>query len=190
MKRNLTVLFLALTPALAHAHTGAGGTHGLSDGLLHPIHGLDHLLAMMAVGLWAAQLGGRARWAVPASFVGIMALGGVLGMAGLALPMVETGILTSVFLLGLLIAFAVRLPIWASTSVVGFFALFHGYAHGAEMPVDASGLAYAAGFIVATAALHLAGIGLGTALKNVPYAPAIRIAGACVILGGIYTALS
>jgi urease accessory protein len=189
MKRNLLALLLVV-PALAHAHTGVGHSHGFLDGLNHPVHGLDHLLAMIAVGLWAAQLGGRAIWAVPASFVGVMALGGLLGVAGWPLPMVETGILLSVFLLGLLIAFAVRLPLWAGAALVAFFALFHGYAHGAEMPAGASSAWYAGGFVLATAALHLAGIGLGIALKNVPFAPALRVAGALVILGGAVVALS
>ncbi len=145
---------------------------------------------MIAVGLWAAQMGGRAVWAVPASFVGVMALGGALGMAGVQLPMVETGILTSVLLLGLLIAFAVRLPLWASMGIVAFFALFHGFAHGAEMPAQSSALLYASGFIVATALLHLGGVGLGVAAKNVSFAPALRIAGALVILGGAILAFN
>lgn len=188
-KSLLPLLALAL-PTLAHAHTGAGHFHGFGDGVAHPIFGLDHLLAMVAVGLWAAQLGGRAVWAVPASFVAVMALGGILGMAGLQLPMVETGILTSVLLLGLLIAFAVRLPLWASASVVGFFALFHGFAHGAEMPETGSGYLYAAGFILATSALHAVGVGLGVAMKKVPFAPALRVAGALVLVAGVLLAVN
>ena len=183
MKRNLLALLL-IVPALAHAHTGAGPAHGFFEGLEHPVHGLDHLLAMIAVGLWAAQLGGRATWAVPASFVGVMALGGLLGAAGWHLPMVETGVLASVFLLGLLIAFAVRLPIGAGAALVAVFALFHGFAHGAEMPQSASHTLYAGGFILATVALHLVGLGLGLAMKNVSFAPALRVAGALVILSG------
>lgn len=197
-KSSAIALALLLVPALAHAHTtglvhmhnDGGPMNGLFQGLSHPLHGLDHLLAMIAVGLWAAQMGGRSVWAVPASFVGIMALGGVLGMMGVQLPMVETGIMTSVLLLGLLIAFAVRLPLWASMSVVGFFALFHGFAHGAEMPSQSSGLLYAAGFIVATSLLHLGGIGLGVAAKNIRFASALRLAGALVILGGVVLAFN
>lgn len=189
MKRNLLALLLVV-PALAHAHTGAGHANGFMDGLDHPLHGLDHLLAMIAVGLWAAQLGGRAVWAVPASFVGVMALGGFMGAAGWNLPMVETGILLSVFLLGLLLVFAVRLPLWAGSGLVAFFALFHGYAHGAEMPHGASSALYAGGFVLATAALHSVGIGLGLALKNVPFAPALRIAGGMVLVGGAVVLLS
>lgn len=183
MKRNLLALLL-VCPALAHAHTGVGPAHGFSAGLTHPVFGLDHLLAMIAVGLWAAQLGGRALWAVPASFVGVMALGGLAGAGGWSPPMVETGILVSVLLLGLLIAFVVRLPVWAGALIVGAFALFHGQAHGAEMPAGASPWLYAGGFVLATAALHAAGIALGIALKNFSFAPALRVAGALVILSG------
>lgn len=189
MKRNLLALLLVF-PALAHANPGAGPAHGFSHGLLHPLLGLDHLLAMIAVGLWAAQLGGRATWAVPASFVGVMAFGGLAGAAGWSLPMVETGILVSVFLLGLLVAFAVRLPAWAGALLVGAFALFHGHAHGSEMPAGASAWLYAGGFVLATAALHAAGLGLGIALKNVSPAPALRTAGALVMLSGVMLALS
>lgn len=180
--------FLAL-PALAHAHTGAGSTHGFVHGLEHPIFGLDHLLAMIAVGLWAAQTGGRALWAVPATFVGVMALGGALGMAGVAVPFIEPGILTSVLLLGLLIAFAVRLPLAASMALVAVFAVFHGTAHGAEMPTDASGLAYATGFLLATAALHAAGIALGFGIKRATPAPLTRFAGAAIAVAGAWLAL-
>lgn len=189
MKRILPALLLVL-PALAHAHTGAGSAHGFLAGVNHPIHGLDHMLAMIAVGLWAAQIGGRALWAVPASFVGVMVLGGLAATAGWALPLVETGILLSVLLLGLLIAFAIRPPVWAGALLVGAFALFHGYAHGAEMPHGASSLAYAAGFVMVTAALHVAGMGVGMLLKNVSYAPALRVAGALVVIGGAVIALS
>jgi urease accessory protein len=181
---------LLFAPLAAHAHAGAGPAHGLADGFSHPLHGLDHLLAMIAVGLWAAQLGGRAIWAVPASFVGVMMLGGALGLSGATLPFVEGAILASVFLLGLLIVFSARPPLWAGAALVGAFALFHGHAHGAEMPENAVGALYAAGFVAATALLHLAGIGLGLALAKWRYAPAIRIAGAAVILGGALIALS
>jgi urease accessory protein len=189
MKR-LLIASLLVAPALAHAHTGAGPAHGFLHGVEHPIFGLDHLLAMLAVGLWAVQLGGRAIWAVPASFVGVMALGGLLGMSGFQFPMVETGILVSVLLLGLLVAFAVRIPVWASALLVGVFALFHGFAHGAEMPAEASGLAYAAGFALATALLHGVGIGFGLAVRNLRFAPVLRIAGGAVMVAGVVLALS
>lgn len=145
-----------LAPSLALAHTGLGA-HGAFDGLAHPFLGADHLLAMVAVGLWAARLGGAAQWAVPVSFVAVMALGATLpGMAG-----IEGGIGASVVVLGLMVALAVRVPTVAAALLVAAFAAFHGAAHGAEMPSGASGLAYGAGFIAATTALHGAGLVLG-----------------------------
>ncbi len=188
MKRNLPALLLLIVPALAHANTGAGPASGFSNGLAHPVLGLDHLLAMIAVGLWAAQLGGRAIWALPATFAGVMAFGGLAGAAGWNLPLVETGILVSVFLPGLLIASAARLPAWAAALLAGAFALFHGHAHGSEMPAGASAWLYAGGFALATAALLAAGLGLGVALKNASIAPALRVAGAIVMLAGVMLA--
>jgi urease accessory protein len=132
-------------------------THGFS----HPISGLDHLLAMLAVGFWASQLGGRARWQVPAAFLGVMLLGGVLGTAGISIPAVERGILVSVLVLGVLIAAAVRLPAAGRMTIVATFALFHGVAHGAEVPSNGTALGYVAGFTIATALLLLVGLGLG-----------------------------
>ena len=189
-RKRLLFLALLIVPVTAHAHTGAGPLHGFLDGAQHPLSGLDHLLAMIAVGLWAAQTGGRALWAVPTSFVALMAVGGILGMTGFHPPFVETGILVSVLGLGLLILFAIRLPVAAGMLIVGAFAMFHGFAHGAEMPTQASSAAYAIGFVLSTAALHLAGIALGIALGRVRFAPLLRVAGACVLLGGLAVALS
>ena len=161
----LTRLSLAataiLTPTIAFAHTGIGPTVGFSHGFLHPITGLDHVLAMVMVGMFAAQLGGRALWLVPAAFVAVMAAGGALGVAGYPLPFVEIGIALSVVTLGALVAFGVRLPTAVAMAVVALFAIFHGHAHGSEMPETAAGLTYGLGFVVATALLHMAGIGLG-----------------------------
>jgi urease accessory protein len=179
----LAVLFLA--PTLAHAHTGAGDTHGFSHGFAHPLFGLDHLLAMIAVGLWAAQIGGRALWAVPLTFVSVMAIGGAFGITGLPVPFVEQGIATSVLLLGLFIALAVRMPLAFSIPLVGLFAICHGLAHGAEMPVNASGVAYAAGFMIATAALHCCGIGLGIGIQRLTTASVLRMAGAAIAVVGV-----
>lgn len=176
---------LAFAPMLAQAHPGHGATNSFASGFGHPLFGLDHVLAMVAVGLWAAQMGGRSLWAVPATFVGVMTVGGALGMAGLPLPMVETGILVSVLVLGLLIAAAARLPLAASMVVVGLFALFHGHAHGTEIPMAASGLTYAAGFVLATAGLHACGIGLGLLTQKRLSAPALRYAGAAIALAGV-----
>jgi len=156
-------LLAAATLALvgpAHAHTGLD-VGGFPAGFMHPFGGLDHLLAMVGVGLWAAQLGGRALWLVPLSFVGVMVLGGALGMAGFEPPGVEGGILGSVLLLGLLVAWAPRLPLAVPVAAVALFAIFHGLAHGAELPAGSSGLTYAIGFALATALLHGAGLAAG-----------------------------
>lgn len=182
--RFLALAIFAL-PVLAQAHPGHDGhdlTWDFTSGAAHPLSGWDHLLAMIAVGLWAAQLGGRSRWLVPAAFVSVMALGAVLGHAGLALPGVEQGIAASILILGLLIAAAVRLPAPAGMALVGIFALFHGVAHGAEMPATAGGLSYGAGFIVATAGLHAVGLGLGFALQK--QRTVARLAGGAVALAG------
>ena len=155
---------LVLAPTLASAHTGLGDTAGLLHGFMHPIGGLDHILAMVMVGVFAFQLGGRARWALPAAFVGMMAVGGLLGMGGIAVPFVELGIALSVIVLGTVVAFGVQAPVAAAIGVVGLFAIFHGHAHGAEMPENAAGLAYGVGFMAATALLHLTGLGGGLLL--------------------------
>jgi urease accessory protein len=148
-------------PTVASAHPGHEGAPGFIHGFLHPLGGLDHILAMVAVGLFAARLGGRALWLVPASFVAAMAAAGFAGMAGFALPHVEAGIALSILVLGAAIALEMTMPVAAAMGLVAFFAVFHGYAHGAEMPETVSGLAYGGGFVVATAALHTLGIGLG-----------------------------
>jgi urease accessory protein len=158
---RLAAASLVLAPCVASAHPGHEGTPGLVHGFLHPLGGLDHILAMVAVGLFAARLGGRALWLVPASFVVTMAVAGVAGMTGFALPYVEAGIALSILVLGAAIALDWTMPVAAAMGLVAFFAVFHGHAHGAEMPQTMSGLAYGAGFIAATAALHALGIGLG-----------------------------
>lgn len=152
---------LMMAPGAALAHTGVGATHGFGHGFLHPLGGLDHQLAMILVGLFAWQLGGRAIWLVPSSFVAMMAAGGALGVYGIGLPFVEIGIAASVIILGVTVALGVKAPVALAMSAVGLFALFHGHAHGSEMPLDASGAAYAAGFMTATALLHAVGIALG-----------------------------
>lgn len=187
-KVALTAAF-SLAPALAQAHPGHDSS-SFTGGLVHPVLGMDHLLAMIAVGLWAMQLGGRARWVVPATFVGVMLVGGALGASGFPMPFVEQGILASVFILGLLIAMAARLPIAASSGLIAVFALFHGVAHGAEMPANASGVAYGAGFAFATAALHLCGVLGGSLLRSAAQASWVRAAGALVLTGGLFLALS
>lgn len=148
------------------AFVGSAGAHpidagaGLTAGFAHPMSGLDHVLAMVAVGLWAAQLGGRALWLVPGAFVAMMLAGGALGLSGIGLPAVETGVAGSVLLLGLLVAFGVRAPLGISMALVGGFALLHGHAHGSEMPAGAGAL-YVLGFTAATAFLHAIGAAIG-----------------------------
>jgi urease accessory protein len=155
---------------------------------MHPVTGLDHVPAMVAVGVLAAFIGGRALWLVPTSFVAAAALGGVLGVRGVTLPFVEFGISTSVILLGLAIALQTRLSLGWTAGLVALFGLYHGYAHGAEMPAGASGLAYGLGFLAATAALHVAGISLGLGINQLASRPATRFAqvgGAAIALAGV-----
>lgn len=187
--RSLPALAAALTaatPALAHpGHDGAGG---LAHGILHPVSGLDHVLAMVAVGLIAARIGGRAIVLVPLAFLGMMAVGGALGVAGLGLPFVEVGIALSVVVLGAVLALRTALPVAGAMALVGAFALFHGYAHGAEMPGSASGLAYGLGFVAATALLHALGLGLGLGAGRLNLGagrPALRVAGAGLAAAGL-----
>ena len=156
---------LAMVPALASAHTGHGAL-GFGHGFGHPTSGIDHILAMVAVGIFAANLGGRAIWAVPLTFVASMAAGGALGIAGMPLPFVEIGIALSVVVLGLVVAVRYEWPVAAAMSLVGLFAIFHGHAHGTEMPVDASGAAYALGFVLATGLLHFFGIAIGLGISQ------------------------
>ncbi len=184
------LLFIAalFIPAAASAHPGLPGhTHGFANGFAHPLSGLDHLLAMTAVGLWAAQRGGRALWMVPLAFISVMAFGGALGMAGWGqIPLIDQAIAASVLVLGIFLAVAARLSMGASILVIGLFALFHGYAHGAEMPATASGLLYGLGFVLATATLHLFGIGLGLAAQKTNAMKAVRCAGVAIAACGVY----
>jgi urease accessory protein len=172
----------------ASAHVGHGEAHGLMHGVMHPIGGLDHLLAMVAVGMLAALLGRRALWAVPASFMAMMAVGAALAMAQIDLPFVELGISLSVVVLGVAVALQLPLPIIVAMGVAGFFAVFHGHAHGAEMPIDVSGASYAAGFLAATALLHAAGIALGSSLNRLvsKHEAISRLAGSAIAIAGIY----
>ncbi|HEY4235130.1 MAG TPA: HupE/UreJ family protein [Lacipirellulaceae bacterium] len=176
-------------PTLAHAHVGIGEPSGLLSGLTHPLTGLDHLCAMVGVGLWAAQRGGRAVWLVPLAFVTVMALGGLLGVAAVSIPFVESGIVASVLILGILIAAAVRLPLLLSILLVGTFALFHGHAHGAEMAHTYSALAYGLGFVLTTATLHLIGISIGLLAQKSGTMWLARYAGAAIAVCGLYLCL-
>ena len=185
MKRLfLVVTLLTVVAQPAMAHVGLGSTASFSAGFVHPFSGFDHVAVMLMVGLWAAEKGGRALLAWPAVFVGVMLFGGVLAMHGIPLPFVEPAILASVVLLGLLVALAVDLPIGAGIAIIAVFALFHGHAHGSEVTESVSGLEYMAGFALATAGLHLLGIGFAKAMMHFKLQSAIRAAGAlCVLMG-------
>ena len=177
-----------LTPAVAFAHTGVGDTSGFVHGFGHPISGLDHVLAMVMVGVFAWQFGGRALWLVPTTFVAVMAIGGALGIAGIGVPFVEIGIAVSVVVFGAVVAFDLKAPTVAAMGVVGLFAVFHGHAHGAEIPEDAGGVAYAAGFMIATALLHLSGISAGLLISKAGeyYGSVIvRLAGGLATVAGV-----
>lgn len=180
---------LAATASPALAHTGATPVSGLASGFLHPVGGLDHVLAMVAVGFLAVRQGGSALWILPAAFVGMMVAGGLLSMSGIPVPFVELGITGSVIILGIVVALGRRMPMAAAAAMVGVLAVFHGHAHGTEMPVNAGGLGYAAGFAGATLLLHAAGIGIGFAMSRLTekVAPiAIRFAGGLVAAAGVY----
>ena len=174
------LMTMAASPAFAHLDPAAHGS--LMAGISHPLFGADHILAMVAVGIWASQIGGRAFWAVPVAFVSMMALGFGLAVAGMSLPFVEPAILASVIGLGLLVAAAVRLPVAASAAVVGIFALFHGHAHGGELG-SAGALPFGLGFLAATAALHGTGLALGLGVTRLGPALA-RILGIATVVGG------
>jgi urease accessory protein len=191
LQRFALVVLLATIAALlgsrsAFAHTGAVPGHDLLHGLQHPLTGLDHVLAMFAVGLWAAGRGGRALWLVPATFVVVMAIGAVLGMSGVSIPFVEPGIAISVLLLGLFIAAAVRLPLATSAAIIGLFAVLHGHAHGSEIPAIALGLTYAFGFIGSTITLLTTGISVGRISQRRSHTLLVRYAGAAIAVCGLF----
>ncbi len=165
---------------MAEAHTETGSIGGFVGGFLHPLTGLDHIAAMVAVGLWGASLGAPAMWLLPVIFPMVMAFGGALGVLGVPLPGVELCIALSGVMLGLAVAFAARPPLWVAGLLVGFFAIFHGHAHGTELPRAANPFTYAVGFVIATGLLHLSGISLGL-LTRWPWGKAVVQAGGGVI---------
>jgi urease accessory protein len=179
----LTVL-LAAAPALAHVQEGQAA--GFFTGLKHPVSGLDHVLAMVAVGLWGAQLGAPAIWLLPVTFPVVMAFGGFLGLLGVPLPGVEIGIATSAILLGAMVARESRPPLAPATALVAFFAVFHGHAHGTELPAGQSGLMYSVGFVIATGCLHATGIAIGLIHRWGWGRVALRVAGAAVAVAGVF----
>lgn len=178
------IFFIAAlaVPALAFAHTGEGPHNGFLHGFSHPFSGLDHVLTMVAVGLWAAQMQGRAIWLMPLVFVAVMGLGGLLGMVSLPVILAEHGIMLSLLILGTLLVWRKHLPLGISLSLIGLFALSHGYAHGSEMPSSISMLSYAAGFMLATLLLHLTGIGLALWFRRHAHIIWMRFSG--IIIAG------
>ena len=185
----ITFFLLAFLPLSASAHiTGAMGSagSGFFSGFMHPFGGLDHILAMLAVGMWAAQLGGRALWMLPGSFLLVMALSGIAGIAGLPLGNVELGIALSVVALGGVVAINVRPSLGIAAMVVTVFAVFHGYSHGAEMSAQMSALSFSAGFVVATGLIILSGIVIGLAARLPHGMKLLRNAGATISIAGIY----
>jgi len=167
------------------AHEGGGIVGGFKSGFMHPLLGPDHILAMIAVGIWGAFLGRPAIWVLPVVFPLVMGFGGALGVMGVPLPGTEVGIALSSVVLGCMIVFAQRPPLWVAALVVGIFAVFHGHAHGVELPNAADPVAYSLGFVVATGALHLGGIGFGELTRWKVGQTLVRVAGACIAFGGV-----
>ena len=187
---KLVLAMMATLPALAIAHPGHEHTNSFMSGFSHPLGGLDHLLAMIAVGIWAASLGGRAIWAVPTAFVATMLAGGGLAVAGIQVPFVEQGILLSVVFMGIMLLASVKLSTISCAAIVAVFALFHGAAHGLEMPLNANGAQYAAGFAIATALLHAAGVAFGAVVASIQVPVLNRIAGSLITLAGAFLAFA
>lgn len=184
--RALLSIAALLWPVAALAHQKGGEAIGFASGLKHPVSGLDHVLAMVAVGLWGAQLGAPAVWLLPVTFPMVMAFGGMLALIGVPLPGAEVGIAVSAIALGLAVATEARLPLPAAAALVGFFAIFHGHAHGTELPAGANGLLYSVGFVIATGCLHATGIAIGL-IHRWPWGRiALRVAGAVVTAGGLF----
>jgi urease accessory protein len=173
---------LASAPAFAHVGAGAGGFAG---GLAHPLFGPDHVVAMVAVGLWGAFLGRPAIWLLPVIFPLVMALGGALGILGLPLPYVELGIAVSAIVLGLMVLAAARPPLWIAAALVGAFAIFHGHAHGTELPAGTDPIAYSLGFVIATGCLHLSGIAFGLLARWPAGRIAVRTTGGAIAVAGL-----
>lgn len=186
----LTAIFLLAISSAAFAHPGHN-VSGFAAGLMHPFSGLDHLLAMVAVGLWAAQSyrsyrgGGRKMWLLPATFMVMLVVGSAIAMQWQSLPLVESGIAASVLALGLLIALSLQLPAMLSVTITALFGLLHGYAHGLELPQSAAPAAYALGFLFATATLHLSGIAAGLAMRR-RYVLLSRLLGSAIAASGAY----
>jgi urease accessory protein len=183
--RLVAILTALLITSPAFAHSGAGAIGGFLGGFFHPLFGLDHVVAMVAVGLWGAFLGTPGLWLLPIVFPMVMAAGGVLGILGVPVPWVETGIALSALVLGLMVAFAARPPLIVAAVLVGAFAIFHGHAHGTELPAAADAVAFSVGFVVATGLLHLGGIAFGLLAHWPAGRVAVRAAGGAIALAGV-----
>ena len=183
----LLALLLSFLPSAALAHVPEGGAGSVMAGLLHPVTGIDHVVAMVAVGLWGAVLGAPAIWLLPVAFPMVMAFGGVMGLLDLPLPGVETGIALSALVLGILVMQQQRLPLALAAGLVGLFALFHGYAHGVELPDGADALLFSLAFVAATGLLHLGGIGLGEARRLAWGHRLLQVIGAVIAVVGVWS---
>ena len=181
----LVALLTLLPTQVAFAHVGRAEALGFASGFLHPLSGWDHILAMVAVGLWGAQLGAPAIWVLPVAFPLVMAIGGMLGLLGVPIPGIEYGIAASAIALGAAVAFEARPPLVVAAAIVGFFAIFHGHAHGTELPPGQSALLYSMGFVMATGCLHAAGIAIGTVHAWPWGRKLLRAAGTGVAAGGV-----
>jgi len=184
--QQVLAVALAMQAGIALAHSaGHGEVAGFTSGFLHPLLGMDHLLAMVAVGLWGAFLGAPAIWVLPVVFPMVMAFGGVLGLAGVPLPGVEVGVAASAIVLGLMVASAARPPLIVAAVIVGLFAIFHGHAHGTELPDAGNALTYSLGFVVSTGLLHVGGIAFGLLVRWPAGRIAVRVAGGMIGLAGV-----
>ena len=184
--RRVVALAALLWTQSALAHVGQGEAFGMLTGFLHPLSGWDHILAMVAVGLWGAQLGAPAIWVLPVAFPLVMAMGAMLGFLGVPLPGIEYGIAASAIILGAAVAFEMRPPLVIAALVAGGFAVFHGHAHGTELPEGESALLYSMGFVIATGCLHAVGIGIGTIYRRPWGRKLLRAAGTGVAAGGFF----
>ena len=182
----LSMMALVLAPDWVLAHEAGDTAGGFLSGLTHPLFGLDHVVAMVAVGLWGAQLQKPAIWLLPVTFPIVMALGGMLGARGVPLPAVEVGIAISAIVLGIMVAASNKPPRWVAALIVGAFAVFHGHAHGTELPESATPISYGAGFVISTGLLHLAGIVIGLLIHWPAGEKLVRVCGGCIACLGVY----
>ncbi len=187
---TIAAITLILLVSPSAAHEGAGVAGGFVSGFTHPLFGPDHLIAMVAVGLWGAFLGRPAIWLLPVVFPLVMAFGGALGVAGVPIPYIETGIAASAVVLGLMVALAVKAPLGIAAALVAVFAVFHGHAHGAELPEAANPLAYSVGFVISTGLLHLAGVAIGLLTGSQAGKLFVRACGGAIAMGGAWYLLA